>query len=225
MFYPLSFWASGHLMKRPADYHLSTRHLIEADLTASTCWFWRPKARGTHEITGAPVCFSRSAPPSGSLEEARTARRKEASKLSLGFSCQWLRRGGLLRFAPSLLSNAETDDPEEVDLGRGGGKSLLVGVFAPVWTWGRGGFTWRPREEAALVERRRSAAAQLSRAERRGAVRERRLTIRQLEERTLTNPYGCLRNTDQSPLPPLFSFFLGDFWLFNIVQSRSLWQV
>lgn len=120
--------------------------------------------------------------------------------------CQW--RGGYRRANSSDLPlppvHTVTDSP-----GRGGG-GLLVGVFAPVWTWGRGGFTWRLREEATLVERRSSIAAQLSRAERRGAVRKRRLNIRQLEERTLTNPYGCLRNTDKSPLPPLF-FFLDFF--------------
>lgn len=131
--------ASRHLMKRPADcaggsasfinktsYRSRFKPLQHVDSDV-------PRAWGTHESAGAPVCFSRLR---ASLRipgrSGAQQRRKEASKLSLDFSCQWLRRGGLLRFAPSLLSNAETDDPEEVE--GGGGKSLLVGVFAPVWT-------------------------------------------------------------------------------------------
>lgn len=69
-------------------------------------------------------------------------------------------------------------------------------------------------------ERRRSAAAQFRRAERRGAVRERRLTIRQLAGGTHTNnPYGCLRNNDTPPLP-LFSLSLG-LLAFSIIPNIS----
>lgn len=147
------------------------------------------------------VCFSRSAPPSGSLEERRRAHQKEASKLSLDFSCQWQGGCGGLDSSDLPLSPVQRWDWQP--WGWGGAISRCV---CPRLDLRKGGLTWRRGEEATLVEQRRSAAAQLSRAEKRGAVRERRLTIRQLEERTLTNPYGCLRNNDQSPLPPLFSF-------------------
>lgn len=104
-----------------------------------------PRAWGTHESAGAPVCFSRLR---ASLRipgrSGAQQRRKEASKLSLDFSCQWLRRGGLLRFAPSLLSNAETDDPEEVE--GGGGEESISGCVCPRLDLRKGGALRDDRE-------------------------------------------------------------------------------
>lgn len=83
-----------------------------------------------------------------------------------------------------------------------------------------GGSTWRLREEATLVERRRSAAAQLSRAERRGAVRERRLTIRQLEARTQQTLMAAWEIPTNPPFP-LFSLSRGLFGFWHCPEQKS----
>lgn len=161
-----------------------------------------PQAWGTHEIVGFQFAFRAPRLPPGLWKSSaeRTKRRRRNFLSTFPANGGAAAEGWTPLICPSLLSNAETDNLE------GRGRKSISGCVCPRLDLRKGGLAWRPREEATLVERRRSAAAQLSRAERRGAVRERRLTIRQLEERTLTNPYGCLRNTDQSPLPPLFSF-------------------
>lgn len=166
-----------------------------------------------------PVCFSRSAPPSGSLQEQRRAHQKEAPKLSLDFSCQWQGGCGGLDSCDLPLSPVQRWDWQPW-----GGESLLVGVFAPFGLEEGGGFTWRLREQATLVERRRSAAAQLSRAERRG---EERSCAGETADHpstggTHTNkPLWLLEKYPSVPPSPSF-LFLGDFWL---LTESSLWQV
>lgn len=177
----------------------------------------------TCDCTVPGLLFALRALVSGLWKSGAERTEKEASKLSLDFSCQWrwlLRRGGLLRFAPLSCPTPRLTAP------RGG--SLIVGVFAPVWTWGRGvgvgvggRFTWRLREEAALVERRRSSAEQ--RGEERSCAGE--TADHPSTGGTHTNkPLWLLEKYRSVPPSPSF-LFLGDFWLLNVVQSRSLWQV
>lgn len=176
MFYPLKQWAFGHpdtwwsvlQTELAARCHLSTRHLIEADLTASTCGFWRPKAWGTHEIAGATVCFSRSAPPSGSLEEARTARRKEASKTFARLFLPMAAEGWTPPICP--LSPVQRWDwrPWGGGGGGGGGEESISGCVCPRLDLRKGGLyvTTERGGSTCWAEAQRCGTAQQSREER-----------------------------------------------------------
>lgn len=112
----------------------------------------------------------------------------------------------------------------------GGGKgvgwrgSVLVGVFAPVWTWGRRGAlrdAWERRQHLLSG----GAALRHSSAEQRGEELCGRDGWPSVNWRNAHNkPLWLLEKYRQIPPSPSF-LFLGDFLAFDIVQSRSLLHV
>lgn len=154
----------------------------------------------------------------GTAQSATNVGVETFARLFLPMTAQ-LRRGKLFWFAP-LPVHALTRQPRGGGLGGLGWRgSVLVGVFAPVWTWGRrGGFTWRLRGgNTCWAEAQRCGTAQQSREERScaGETADHPST----GGTHTTIPYGCLRNTDKSPLPPLFSFS-GTFWLLTLSRAE-----
>lgn len=175
---------------------------MKFDLSASTCWFWYRRHEEHMRLQGSSLLFALRASLRVCGRTAQSAPKggvETFARLFLPMAGR-LRRGGLLWFAPLSCPTLRLTTLR-------GGKSIS-GCVCPRLDLRKGGLyvTTERGGNTCWAEAQRCGTAQQSRAERRGAVRERRLTIRQLEERTLTNPYGCLRNTDQSPLPPLFSF-------------------
>lgn len=123
--------------QRYADYtrfyklHYSTWRLIKLFLTVSTCWFWYPRHEAHTKLHSSSLLFPLRAllqPLEKSAERTKSRRKNFRSPFPANDGAP--AKGWTPLICPSPLSKLWLTALR-------GGKSLLVGVFAPVWTWGR----------------------------------------------------------------------------------------